>query len=435
MRAPKCMDEDDLSPDLARQLVEERQMRNQLANELEQSRRENEELRAGLSAQDTGSNTDNPNLDFDAPARFSSTRQMASIPGGYRSLEDSRFLCSMNQLSVASINVPECKAVDNDQIHRQTFEQWKDLLVDSMKLAGIEEESTMYTVFKVKAGPSLLEIFRNTQSQADAPDEKAAPFSNAMHRLKTYFGSGSDIMLMRRRLALMTQKHDESDLNFIIRVGSLARLCEYDSEKEFEEIVATVAERARNRDVRMASLKMLSRKGNFTDLIDKVRELEAIRLNEEYVMQKQGKQLEQPDHALVAPVMAPIRPTQNWEPIRFARGSMNNRGYRGRGSWRTPRGRHPFLRAPYHHQPFSQSGERCWRCNSFSHSANSCNARDRTCNKCGVVGHILRACTAGSYKRSAQEGMEVSPAKIAAVEKIEEVSAGTDSVSVGSDNL
>lgn len=430
VRAPKITEEE-VSSELSKQLAEERSIRTQLANELEQSRKENEELRAGLNAQDAGSNPDHHNLDFDVPNRFSSTRHMAFAPGAFRSLEESRFLSSMNQLSVASINVPECKAAENDQIHRQTFEQWKDLLIDSMKLAGIEEEATMYTIFKVKAGTGLLEIYRNTKSQGDAPDEKSAPFSNAMHRLKTYFGSGSDVMLMRRRLALMVQKCEESDLNFIIRVGSTARLCEYDPDKEFEEVVATVAEHARNRDVRTTALKMLSRKGNFADLVDKVRELEAIRLNEEYVMQKHEKQIENPSHALIAPVRSPY----SWVPNRPIRGNAIARGYPSRrGTWRGLRGRQSIPRNQYQPQTLSAPGETCWRCNGFYHSANVCNARDKTCNRCGVVGHIVRACTASAYKRTAQMGMEAAPAKIAAVEKFEEVSAGEDSVSVATEN-
>lgn len=78
-------------------------------------------------------------------------------------------------------------------------------------------------------------------------------------------------MLQRRKLALITQKQDESNLKFITRVGATARLCEYSDGKEFEEIVSAVAQHSRSRDVRSAALKMLNRKATFTDLVDKVR--------------------------------------------------------------------------------------------------------------------------------------------------------------------
>ncbi|XP_058448322.1 uncharacterized protein LOC131428400 [Malaya genurostris] len=427
VRAPRYMETSDSSMELAEQLAEERSLRTALAIELEQSQKENEELRANLNAHDAGSNLDNHNFNFDAQNGLCSTRHLLSYPGTSRNLEESRFLSSMNQLSVASINVPECKASDDEQIHRQTFELWKDLLIDSMKLAGIEDEATMYTLFKVKAGSRLLEIFRNTKSQADAPDSNLTPFSNAMHRLKTYFGSGSDVMLMRRRLTLMVQRVEESDLSFIVRVGSTARLCEYDDDKEFEEIVATVAEHARNRDVRTTALKMLSRKGSFTDLVDKVRELEAIRLNEEYVLQKHVKS-ENQTHALIAPV----RSYQNWEANRSTRGtSWNVRGNPARRSFvHNQRGRGTFTRTYNQPQLNSQSSDRCWRCFSVYHSANICNAKDKICNKCGIVGHIQRACTTSAYKRPAENGLETIPAKIANVEKVEECVSPIDPVSV-----
>lgn len=425
MRAPKKTAAE-LSEELAEQLAEERSMKEQLASELEQSRKENEELRLNMNAKDTGSNPDSQNLDFEVQARLSSTRQHAMNSNVSRSFEESRFLSSVNQLSVASINVPECKGTDNEPIHRQTFELWKDLLVDSLKLAGIDEEATMYTVFKVKAGPRLLDIFRNTKTQADAPDPDTAPFSNAMHRLKTYFGSGSDVMLMRRRLALMVQKGNETDLNYIVRVGSTARLCEFENDKEFEEIVSTVAEHARSRDVRTAALKMISRQGSFTDLVDKVRELEAIQLNEDYVKQKHGRERENLAPALVAPVRSP----QVWEAPRFPRGNMNFRGYPGRrGSWRAPRGRYPSANVQSRPQNQPLAGERCWRCYSVYHTGDICNVKDKTCHKCGLVGHIQRACTPSTYKRTAKEGLEAAPAKIAVIEKVEEVAGGDDSVS------
>lgn len=426
VRAPQSAEENDLFTDLAEQLAEEKEMRAHLANELELSRKEVEELRAGLHAKDTGSNVDSQNPEFDVQAGFSSTHRIPSHPVASRSFEESRFLSSMNQLSVASINVPECKAANDEQIHRHTFELWKDLLVDSMKLAGIEEESVMYTIFKVKAGPRLLEIFRNTKSDADAPDAVLEPFSNAMHRLKTYFGSGSDVMLMRRRLTMMIQKDEESDLNFILRVGSTARLCEYDQNKEFDEIISTVAEHATRRDVRTAALKMLNRKCNFTDLVDKVRELEAIRLNEEYVMLKRGKQSDKTSAALVAP----LRLTTNWEATRFTRGNVNNRGYSGRrANWRPSRGRQSFTEGRVQPKTFHQNGERCWRCYSVYHSADACRVKSKTCNRCGIVGHIQRACTNTNFKRSAEEALETVPAKIAAVEKVEEITAMEDMVS------
>nr|XP_029725546.1 uncharacterized protein LOC115265263 [Aedes albopictus] len=337
------------------------------------------------------------------------------------SQDESRFLSSMNQLSVASINVPECKPSDDGDIHRQTFELWKDLLVDSMNLAGITDEATMFTVFKVKAGMKLLEIFRNTKSQSDDPDPQAEPFSNAMKRLKSYFGSGSDIMLMRRKLALMAQQVNETDLSFVTRVGSTARLCGYDEQKEFEEVAATIAEHAREREVRTTALRMLSKKGCFTDLVDKVREIESIRLNEEYVMRKQGKL----SQAAVAVVTTSYQRQRKF-PERY---QTRNKPYvrptqKPRTTWR------PLGEGYLSSGNAGQARRKCWNCGT-SHAPNDCFAKGLICNRCGIKGHIQRVCQAGTERGREQRMInnhEETP-RIAAVGKSEDDTTDNEKVS------
>lgn len=392
---------------------------------LNRSQREIAELQASKQNKAKGSGeVEDPEIDFNAENGLSSTRQVAGP-----SFEESRFLSSMNQLSVASINVPECKATDDDGIHRFTYDQWKDLLIDSLKLAGIEDEVTKFTVFKVKAGPQLLEIFRNTKSHDSSPDPVKRPFSNAMQRLQSYFGSGSDVMLMRRKLAMMIQKPDETDLNFLTRVGSTARLCEFEGEKEFEQIIATVAEHARNRDVRTTALKMLSRKGTFIDLVDKVREIESIRLNEEYVMRRYGNV----EQAMVAPV----RSFSNWDiahqqsyPTRgggYMSGSYRGAPFQSRQAYRGGYTQNQINRGRRQHSRFGRGGAsqpsssdgNCWRCGGVYHSPNDCRVRDKICNRCGQSGHIQLVCF-NSGKRAGGGSVDKPPNKIAAIEMQEQ---------------
>ncbi|KAL9702187.1 hypothetical protein quinque_005705 [Culex quinquefasciatus] len=228
---------------------------------------------------------------------------------GFSMLENSRLLSSIYQLSANSINVPECKPMAGDEeIHRVTFETWKDLLIDNMNLAGIEDEKTKFTLFRVKAGTQLLEVFKNTISDSEAPDDTRFPFQNAMHRLSAYFASGSDMMLQRRRLALMAQQATESDLAFVMRVSTMARHCGFDGSKQFEEVVSVISQNALDEKVRAIALKMTSQtqqtdkegKANFKKLTDKVREVEAVRLNEELVRKKKGTQ----EPAVIASVRA-----------------------------------------------------------------------------------------------------------------------------------
>lgn len=338
--------------------------------------------------------------------------------------EESRFLSSMNQLSVASINVPECKPTDDGDIHRQSFELWKDLLVDSMSLAGIEDEHTRFTVFKVKAGTKLLEIFRNTKSQNDDPDPITKPFANAMQRLKSYFGSGSDIMLMRRKLAMMAQQVDETNLAFVTRVGSTARLCGFDNGKEFEETVATIAEHARDKEIRTTALKMLSKKnGCFTDLIDKVREIESIKLNEEYVMRKQGMASQVQGQVSVAAVSAPFRRQQRFS----GRYQTRNRPYQrpaqmSRTGWRPPRD------GQINNNAAIQTQVKCYRCDSVFHSPDECSAKWKFCDSCGTKGHIRRACQRYREQRVLKVHEE-QPQRIAIVEKTKEDPTEVENVS------
>lgn len=295
-----------------------------------------------------------------------------------------------------------------------------------MQLAGISDEPTKYMIFKVKAGILLLDIFRNTKSDENAPDVVSNPFSNAMYRLKTYFGSGSDIMLQRRKLALMFQKQGESDSAYITRVGATARLCEYGTERESETIMGTVANHARCKEVRTAALKMLHRKGSFTELIDKVREIECIRLSEQFFKERH----EPIEPANVAPVSADF-PLMSQ---RYRRQNFNNQVF----SRRNVRGHPPrsYVRPGtqrfFGHGRFQQTSAisqnspqryRCWRCTSMYHDPSDCHAIDKICRGCGRNGHIQIACKARTQPRLKRDSdyrapsPEAPPCKIAVIQK------------------
>lgn len=374
-----------------------------------------------------------------------STRRM-DTPVQMNASENSRFMSSVTQLSLSSINIPECKPLDGDEeIFRYSYEAWKELLEDTMRLAGVEDDRTKFTIFKIKAGARLLQIFRNTKSQAGFPNPETEPFANAMYRLKSYFGSGSDVMFQRRKLALMMQKPEETSLAFITRVGATARLCEYDEEKEMEEIVGAVAAHAVSKEVRVAALKMLNRKGSFSNLVDKVREIDAIQMNEEYFKLKYQKT----EPAMVAPVRAAY-PAYSQPPFQrpgSQGGKLQNIGSRRRDSrfnpMRTSRnaeGQNSFRRG-FHDQTISAS-DRCWRCNSVYHLASECNAAHKVCIGCGRKGHIRRACNSlerrpAQYKERLENSKspETKPSTSAAVNKVEVETENNEDRSEVSENM
>ncbi|XP_062557465.1 uncharacterized protein K02A2.6-like [Armigeres subalbatus] len=365
-----------------------------LAEELAKAQATIRALQGNLSSPRCESEETN-SVEFDNGLGPSSTKRQteSNRHSGHATVELSRFVSSMNQISVSSISVPECKAsAEGEDISRHDFEAWQDLLTNSMALAGISDETTQFIVFKVKAGQKLLEVYRATETSSDAPDLVTCPYSNAVYRLKKYYASTSDVMLQRRRLALMTQQPEESDLSFIRRVGLAARQCDYPEAKLFEEVLSTVAEQAKHREVRVAALKMMSRKASLQDLIDKVREIETIRLNEAYVSKKQSVVESVPVSVNVVQAAAgPSRyvarssvPAYGRTPlqrsnVRENRGQRTVRGSRGSGMvWRNADSMVP---------------DRCTRCNSVYHSSERCFAIKMVCHNCGGVGHLLRACS------------------------------------------
>ncbi|XP_062706871.1 uncharacterized protein LOC115254828 [Aedes albopictus] len=393
---------------IVKELAEEKSARVELSKQLEKA---NETIKALQMSLRSPRSESVDSAAFSQQAGPSSTQRRRNEAEAERS----RFLTSVNQMSLSSINVPECKpSVAGEQIGRRDYESWIDLLTDSLKLAGVEDEPTKFVVFKVKAGPMLLDVFKNTKSTPESPKEEEFPYANALSRLKLYFGSASDIMLQRRKLALMVQGTEESDLSFIMRVNSIARLCDYKEGKEFEEIVSTVATHARDKDVRIVALKMLNRQDSFTELVDAVREIEAVKMNEEYYRMQHEKQ----EKKAVAAVSAAFPKAESYRPT-FNRRSV-------------PRGRfgHPYAgHSRFDSQRSSnREGERsthkeeayrCFRCDSVYHKAEACYAIDKTCLKCGRRGHIQRACRSIKTEQSRRPGEEdrsVKPEKVASIE-------------------
>lgn len=396
----------------------------ELSVKLKQLRADNKQLR------ESRSRIDGPS---EVMPRHSTMRE--EFP---RNQSDSLLMTSMNTLSVASLSIPECRPAENeDDIDRKSFETWKELLEASMDLIGVTDECTKMNVLKVKAGPKLLEVLDGTPPQA-VPDVSIAPYSNAMRRLKDFFGSREYNLMQRQKLRAMAQIPGEPDTKYVKRVIAAAKLCDFDDDKLMESAAEVIQLHALNIKVREAGRKILRKGGSLSELIDKVHGYELDKKNEEIFAKTHPPAAE----AMVAAV-AHGQPGTSYQRANYHGGSF--RGFRGRtnsnpgrgGNWQNFRGGSNVRRQ----NETRSAGERgtggapCWRCTSRFHSPNNCHAIPKVCRNCQVVGHIERACgtmptpTVPKRRISDEGDNATKPKKIAVVSKEESESEEANTVS------
>ncbi|XP_058459276.1 uncharacterized protein LOC131435424 [Malaya genurostris] len=283
--------------------------------------------------------------------------------------DNSLFLNSINNLSFASLHVPECKAIDNEEeIDRKSFEQWKELL-DASMIPGVADEQIKFSIFKIKAGPKLLDIFEGTKNSINLPPEDEKPYSNAISRLKEFFGSRDYCRMQRQKLRSMAQGSVESDLKYVKRIVNVAKLCDYSEDVMIENVLDVIQSHAINPVVREIGRKKMRKCGSLADLLGKVRACEISRINEDLF----AKNHQQTNHAELAAVSTH---TEN--------------GFKSRSQNRF----HSKDGFPKNVFAKQQNGtcNPCWRCTSTYHLPAACHAVDKFCRNCQKKGHIARAC-------------------------------------------
>lgn len=346
---------------------------------------------------------------------------------------ESSLIATVNNLSLASINIPECKPKENeDEIDRKTYESWMELLDASLQLIGITDEITKMNIFKVKAGSKLLEVLEGTSSSADSPDKVTAPFSNAVSRLKDYFGSREYNLMQRQKLRSITQKTGESDTNYVKRVVATAKLCDFEQQQLTETVADVIQLHALNVKVREAGRKLLRKGGTLINLVDKVRSYELDKANEEIFAKNHPQASAYTEVAAVSYGQLSGQPHRIDSHYRSqgTRGfNHGNSGYtrdwqnvRGRGSSRS----HGVGRNA---QP---SGIPCWRCTSRFHQPSTCHALNKVCRNCQNIGHLERACRnmpAPPKRRNSEEvDGATKPKRIAAIIKEDDENEKDDKI-------
>lgn len=321
--------------------------------------------------------------------------------GHHRAPDNESLLATMNKMSLGSLNIPECKPSEGEtDVDKKAYEHWKAILNASFSLVHASDEQAKMDIFRIKAGPKLLEIMQGTSSSIGMPDESTQPFSNAIARLDQYFGSRTYIIGQRGKLISTVQYSGESNVSFVRRVAAAAKLCDYKPDEEMEAIVRTIVRGTTDSRVRVLAHRNWVNEGDMNSLIALVRDREMEISNEE-----EYQKLNRPTSSTIAAVSQAPR-------MQFRRGSGTRpRGsYRGRGTFRQS---HTPMQGP--------SRKSCWRCASIYHEPSDCPNQNTVCHNCNHRGHLARRCTFPSrigagQRRSHDEAAEEEPKpKIAAI--------------------
>lgn len=343
----------------------------------------------------------NDSDDFSFGLSGNSTRQ----ENPQTNINDASIFTSM---SFASLNIGECKPIDGEEdVDKRSFENWKELLEASMQFAKVNDEFSKMSIFKIKAGPKLIEVLDGTSSRDDDPNMITFPYSNVMSRLKRYFNSRDYILLQRQRLRSMSQQANESDLKYVKRVAAVAKLCDYGEDHLMENISDVVQSHALNLKIREAGRKVMRKGGTLIEFLDKIRGYEIEKLNEQTFI-KNHQQFRSEDQQIATVSSGQRNPGQhsfkfdNKPQVPTFNQSRRTGHFRGkvnaRGGWNRANG----------------VGRRtCWRCTGTYHFPHECHAIDKVCRNCQRVGHIERACSqklqSTTRKRPNQEDRETSP--------------------------
>lgn len=409
-----------------------------LTKELEQERQRNASLLAKLKRVKSDHRKFEQSVNEGSFVRLHSTMRDDSSGNDHNSV----FMSSMSNLSLASLNVPECRSADGeDEIDRKSFEQWKNMLEASMQLAGVADEVTKMNIFTIKAGPKLLDVLEGTVTHPETPDIVTNPYANAIQRLNAYFGSRDYIFMQRQKLRSLTQNAGEKDVKYVKRVIAIAKLCDFSDNNLPEQVADSIQSHALNQKVREAARKMLRKGGSLADLLDRVRTLEMDQLNED-IFVKNNSQAAQLTVAAVTSAGQRNQlgrqgsfgnPRNQSNTQHYQYGSNNGFGTRNgqrsfSGNWLSGRGGRGIGRRDIVRNTTSRVP--CWRCMSRRHQPSECFAVDQACRNCNVRGHFERACRQQKPSVSSSESMkrrysndskESSSKKIAAVKEEDDI--------------
>lgn len=324
----------------------------------------------------------------------------------------------LTTMSFASLQVTECKPSDGGQdVDRKSFEQWREQFEAALMFAGVFDEVMKFNAFKMKAGFKLLELLNRTISDETTPEQQLSPYSSAIQRLDNFYRSRDYTLLQRQKLRSTTQLRGEEDLDYVKRVVGMVKLCGYPEEQELEMVTDVIQSSAENPKVREVARKYSRKGGVLAVFMNKVEAcINDMRSEANYAL----------THQKAAEVAAVSygRPTEHeFRPGGYNRGASSNQrgvsgyqgGYQSRpGSFSRGSSTYQYGASSYQSRngnmirgrgqvrggfgglgPSRYDGYRaepCWRCTSHYHAPEECFCATKTCRRCGIRGHLERAC-------------------------------------------
>ena len=228
------------------------------------------------------------------------------------------------------------------------WKRWKRAFHLYVASKGVTNQAQKVALLLHSGGMDLQEIFYTLAPE----DEAQNNLDNCLTVLDNYFTPKVNVPFERHELRQLAQLQGETTDQFVCRLRQKAVSCEFD--KVDEAIRDQLIERCRDPELRRKFLEK-SQDGTLTVLQDVARVHESVKL------QMQSLETSCKDDQVNA--MRPVDPKHKKDKKKRKKKTEKKDV------------------KPWEHQ-------KCYRCSETGHFARSCPALNKTCNKCGLTGHL-----------------------------------------------
>ncbi|XP_065091668.1 uncharacterized protein LOC135712642 [Ochlerotatus camptorhynchus] len=251
---------------------------------------------------------------------------------------------------------------------------------------------------KIFAGNYLLSVIEVQENLSAGSDDIYSATVSALNR---YFDQTCDYTKERMKFREMRMGTSEPFVDWVLRLETQAKFCEFEAEQRNEEFVQALVRRS----VLQIATKLYEMSNIFNNNLELItahgRHLDYIRMESEeskqIVMNEGGSSIEElktHEGTVVKPVNAVVSQNSHFGPMRHgsyrgSRSEANNRNFRFQGVSSLGRaGR------------FKNTSQNCLKCGSI-HGPKQCRAYRVKCYTCGKEGHFAEFCFS---KNSATKG-------------------------------